>query len=126
MVWETRKIMEAPDMRRESHVRARTGVLRALRSRAHRERATRSLWRRRARSWRGAPGVDSMDEPQERRLSDGGGRCGGTRCGVGRAGYARIISHPRGLNFWIVSDNVRKGAALNSVQIAELLLKEQQ
>jgi len=32
------------------------------------------------------------------------------------------ISHPQGLNLWIVSDNVRKGAALNSVQIAELLL----
>lgn len=31
------------------------------------------------------------------------------------------ISHPRGLNFWIVSDNLRKGAALNAVQIAELL-----
>jgi aspartate-semialdehyde dehydrogenase len=32
------------------------------------------------------------------------------------------ISHPRGLNLWIVADNVRKGAALNSVQIAEVLL----
>ena len=32
------------------------------------------------------------------------------------------ISHPCGLNLWIVSDNVRKGAALNSVQIAEDLL----
>jgi aspartate-semialdehyde dehydrogenase len=32
------------------------------------------------------------------------------------------ISHPRGLNLWIVSDNVRKGAALNSVQIAESLI----
>jgi len=32
------------------------------------------------------------------------------------------ISHPRGVNMWVVSDNVRKGAALNSVQIAELLL----
>lgn len=32
------------------------------------------------------------------------------------------ISHPNGLNLWVVSDNVRKGAALNSVQIAELLL----
>ncbi len=32
------------------------------------------------------------------------------------------ISHPRGLNMWVVSDNVRKGAALNAVQIAELLL----
>ncbi|MBV1915116.1 MAG: aspartate-semialdehyde dehydrogenase [Pseudomonadales bacterium] len=35
------------------------------------------------------------------------------------------ISHPRGLNLWVVSDNVRKGAALNSVQIAELLIKNE-
>jgi aspartate-semialdehyde dehydrogenase len=33
------------------------------------------------------------------------------------------ISHPRGINLWIVSDNIRKGAALNSVQIAEILAK---
>ena len=32
------------------------------------------------------------------------------------------ISHPNGLNLWVVADNVRKGAALNSVQIAEILL----
>lgn len=34
------------------------------------------------------------------------------------------ISHPRGLDMWVVADNVRKGAALNSVQIAELLIRE--
>ncbi|MCG6968264.1 MAG: aspartate-semialdehyde dehydrogenase [Gammaproteobacteria bacterium] len=34
------------------------------------------------------------------------------------------ISHSRGLNLWVVADNVRKGAALNSVQIAEILVKE--
>jgi aspartate-semialdehyde dehydrogenase len=34
------------------------------------------------------------------------------------------ISHPRGLNMWVVGDNVRKGAALNSVQIAEILLQK--
>jgi aspartate-semialdehyde dehydrogenase len=34
------------------------------------------------------------------------------------------ISHERGLNLWVVSDNLRKGAALNSVQIAELLLRD--
>ncbi len=33
------------------------------------------------------------------------------------------ISHPRGINLWVVSDNVRKGAALNSIQIAEMLVK---
>jgi aspartate-semialdehyde dehydrogenase len=33
------------------------------------------------------------------------------------------ISHPRGLDLWIVADNIRKGAALNAVQIAEILSK---
>ena len=34
------------------------------------------------------------------------------------------ISHPLGLNLWVVADNIRKGAALNSVQIAEILAKK--
>jgi aspartate-semialdehyde dehydrogenase len=33
------------------------------------------------------------------------------------------LSHPRGVALWVVSDNIRKGAALNSIQIAELLVK---
>jgi aspartate-semialdehyde dehydrogenase len=32
------------------------------------------------------------------------------------------ISHPTGLNFWVVADNVRRSAALNAVQIAEILV----
>jgi len=35
------------------------------------------------------------------------------------------ISHPNGLDLWVVADNVRKGAALNSVQIAELLVEKE-
>lgn len=34
------------------------------------------------------------------------------------------LSHPRGLNLWVVSDNIRKGAALNAVQLAEHLVRE--
>ena len=34
------------------------------------------------------------------------------------------ISHPNGIDMWVVGDNVRKGAALNSVQIAEILVKK--
>ncbi len=34
------------------------------------------------------------------------------------------LSHPRALNLWVVSDNIRKGAALNAVQIAELVAAE--
>jgi len=33
------------------------------------------------------------------------------------------LSHPRGLSLWVVADNIRKGAALNAVQLAELLVK---
>lgn len=40
---------------------------------------------------------------------------------VGR--IRRDISHPQGLDLWVVADNIRKGAALNAVQIAELLVK---
>ena len=34
------------------------------------------------------------------------------------------ISHPNGINMWVVSDNVRKGAATNSIQIAEVLIRD--
>jgi aspartate-semialdehyde dehydrogenase len=34
------------------------------------------------------------------------------------------LSHPRGLNLWVVADNIRKGAALNAVQLAELLVAD--
>ena len=34
------------------------------------------------------------------------------------------ISHPKGIDLWVVGDNVRKGAALNSIQIADLLVKK--
>ncbi|HEC27667.1 MAG TPA: aspartate-semialdehyde dehydrogenase [Gammaproteobacteria bacterium] len=40
---------------------------------------------------------------------------------VGR--IRKDISHPMGLNLWVVADNVRKGAATNSIQIAEILAK---
>ena len=68
-----------------------------------------------------APGVTVMDDH-----SDGGYPTAvGDSAGTDPVFVGRIredISHPRGLNMWIVSDNVRKGAALNSVQIAESLV----
>ncbi|MEO8743319.1 MAG: aspartate-semialdehyde dehydrogenase [Lysobacteraceae bacterium] len=69
-----------------------------------------------------APGVEVVDEHR------GGGYPTAVTHAAGRdptyVGRIREdISHPRGLNLWIVSDNIRKGAALNAVQIAELLAK---
>jgi aspartate-semialdehyde dehydrogenase len=70
-----------------------------------------------------APGVVVMDEH-----ADGGYPTAvGDSTGKDAVFVGRIrddISHPRGLNMWVVADNVRKGAALNSVQIAECLLKD--
>jgi aspartate-semialdehyde dehydrogenase len=70
-----------------------------------------------------APGVTVADE----RVPGGYPTAVGEAAGEDAVYVGRIredISHPRGLNLWVVSDNVRKGAALNSIQIAELLLKE--
>ena len=70
-----------------------------------------------------APGVVVMDEPVDggypTPVSDSAGE---DPVFVGR--IREDISHPHGLDLWVVSDNVRKGAALNSVQIAECLLKD--
>ncbi len=70
-----------------------------------------------------APGVQLLDERK-----DGGYPTAVTEAsGKDPVWIGRIredISHPRGLNLWVVADNVRKGAALNSVQIAELLVAD--
>ncbi len=69
-----------------------------------------------------APGVTLVDE-----RVDGGyptavtDSSGNDDVFVGR--IREDISHPKGIDLWVVGDNVRKGAALNSVQIAELLIK---
>jgi len=70
----------------------------------------------------GAPGVQLMDSREDGGYpTPVGDSAGEDAVFVGR--LRKDISHPRGLNMWIVSDNVRKGAALNSVQIAETLIK---
>lgn len=68
-----------------------------------------------------APGVQVMDEQADGGYPTAvGDSAGSDPVFVGR--IREDISHPRGLDMWIVSDNVRKGAALNSVQIAESLI----
>jgi len=68
-----------------------------------------------------APGVQVMDEQADGGYPTAvGDSAGSDPVFVGR--IREDISHPRGLDMWVVSDNVRKGAALNSVQIAESLI----
>lgn len=65
-----------------------------------------------------APGVELLDVPN--RITPLTHAAGKNEVFVGR--LRRDISHPRGLDLWVVADNVRKGAALNAVQIAEYLI----
>lgn len=70
-----------------------------------------------------APGVEVLDEQRP-----GGYPTAATEAANRDAVYVgRIredISHERGLDLWVVADNVRKGAATNSVQIAEILVRD--
>jgi aspartate-semialdehyde dehydrogenase len=67
------------------------------------------------------PGLVLWDDPAEQRYPMPVTVEGKDDCYVGRV--REDLSHPRGLNFWVVGDQLRKGAATNAVQIAELLLR---
>lgn len=68
-----------------------------------------------------APGVKVYDNPKEKIYPLAIEAAGHDETFVGRIREDESIAH--GLNMWIVADNIRKGAALNAVQIAEELLK---
>jgi aspartate-semialdehyde dehydrogenase len=68
-----------------------------------------------------APGVIVVDEPAKARYPLASQAAGHDEVFVGR--IRRDESNPRTLNLWVVGDNLRKGAATNAVQIAELLLE---
>jgi len=67
----------------------------------------------------GAPGVVVQDDPAAQLYPLAVNAAGKGETFVGR--IREDISHPSALDLWIVSDNLLKGAALNAVQIAELL-----
>ena len=66
------------------------------------------------------PGLRVWDEPAENRYPMPAVVEGQDDCFVGR--IRRDLSLPNALNFWVVGDQLRKGAALNGIQIAELLI----
>ena len=121
LVWETRKILGDEGIQVNPTV-ARVPVMYGHSEAVHIETrqkisadAARALLAR-------APGVEVVDER----------RAGGYPTPVTHASgrdpvyVGRIredLSHPRGLDLWVVADNIRKGAALNAVQIAEILVK---
>jgi len=71
---------------------------------------------------RKAPGVTVVDDPSKKLYPLAIDAAGKDDTFVGRIRTDESITH--GLNMWIVADNIRKGAALNAVQIAEVLIKK--
>lgn len=69
-----------------------------------------------------ADGVILMDEPAEKKYPMPLFLAGADPVYVGR--IRKDLTDPNGLTFWCVSDQIKKGAALNAVQIAEYLIKE--
>ncbi|MCX7817387.1 MAG: aspartate-semialdehyde dehydrogenase [Syntrophales bacterium] len=69
-----------------------------------------------------APGVVVLDDPANNVYPMAIGAAGCDEVFVGRIREDESI--PNGINMWIVSDNLRKGAALNAVQIAEILIRD--
>jgi aspartate-semialdehyde dehydrogenase len=121
MVWETRKILGDESIQ-VNPTAVRVPVFYGHAEAVHIE-TRRKISAAEARALlEKAPGVVVIDE----RKAGGyptpvGDAAGNDEVYVGR--IREDISHPRGLDLWVVSDNIRKGAALNAVQIAEILAK---
>jgi len=122
MLWETRKIMGDESIRVNATC-VRVPVFFGHSEAVHLETREKLSVEDARRLLAGAPGVVVMDDPGAQgypsAVTESAGR---DPVFVGR--IREDISHPRGLDLWVVSDNVRKGAALNSVQIAEILVKD--
>jgi aspartate-semialdehyde dehydrogenase len=119
IVWESRKILNLPDLAvsaTAARVPVRIGhsaAVHAVFARAITPDEARSLWRV-------FPGLEVVDEPARGRYPTPLQAAGRDAVLVGRV--RRDLADPRALAFFVASDNLRKGAALNAVQIAEALL----
>ncbi len=118
---ETRKILGAPSLRLTATT-VRVPVLRCH-SEAVNVELSQSLKVNDARAaLAGMPGVIVYDDPSKKLYPMPLDATGKDDVFIGRIREDESI--PNGLNLWVVSDNLRKGAALNAVQIAECLIKE--
>jgi aspartate-semialdehyde dehydrogenase len=122
MVWETNKIMEDDEIR-VNPTCVRVPVFYGHSEAVHIETREKISAEVATELLSNAPGVTVLDD-----RNDGGYATAVTESAGNDATFvSRIredISDDRGLNLWVVADNVRKGAALNSVQIAEILAEQ--
>ncbi|ALG67360.1 aspartate-semialdehyde dehydrogenase [Beggiatoa leptomitoformis] len=122
MVWETHKIME-DDKILVNPTAVRVPVFYGHSEAVHIETRDKITAEQARALLSKAPGIVVLDE----RVAGGYPTAVTEAAGKDPVFVGRIredLSHPRGLNLWVVSDNIRKGAALNSIQIAEILIKD--
>lgn len=119
MIEETRKIMDLPDLR-VTATAARVPVVVSHSVSLNVEFLNGPVDIARARQvFERSPGVTVLDEPERDVYPTPLAAVGTDMCYVGR--LRRDVSVENGVDFWVVADNLRKGAALNAVQIAEVL-----
>ncbi len=122
MVWETKKIM-GDDTILVNPTAVRVPVFYGHSEALHIETKEKLTALQAKELLANAPGIVVIDEHADggypTAVTDGSGT---DPVYVGR--IREDISHPKGLDLWVVADNVRKGAALNSVQIAEILVND--
>lgn len=122
MVWETQKIFEDDNIL-VNPTAVRMPVFYGHSEAVHIETRDKISVEQARELLQNAPGVVVVDKREDggypTAVTEGAGN---DAVFVGR--IREDISHPRGLNLWVVSDNIRKGAALNSVQIAEILVQD--
>ena len=121
MVWETKKIMD--DSIEVNPTCVRIPVFFGHSEAVHLETEQPITAEEARELLSNAPGVTVIDERKDggypTAVTDSAGK---DDVAVGR--IRQDITHPNGLDLWIVGDNVRKGAALNSIQIAEVLIRD--
>ena len=119
MVNETRKIMGLPDLRFTATC-VRVPVLRAHSEAVNVEFDSPFPVQEARDLLAAAPGVQLMEDSASNRFPMPTDVAGRDPVMVGR--LREDISEPNALEFWLCGDQIRKGAALNAIQIAELLL----
>ena len=120
LVEETRKIMHADDIA-ISATCVRVPVFTGHSEAVHVEFSQPIFPDEAERILAQAPGVKILDDPAISLYPQAWSAVGTNEVFVGR--IRRDASHPNGLTMWVVADNLRKGAALNAVQIAEEMVE---
>jgi aspartate-semialdehyde dehydrogenase len=117
---ESRKILSLPELRIDATaVRVPTEACHGESVNVECERSASADEVRAA--WRGMPGLEVLDDPARKAYPTGRHGAGRDPVYVGRLRADRSALHA--WSFWAISDNLRKGAALNAVQIGEIWMK---